>query len=174
MCSSSRSRRRTICLGCPISRASSCATLSPRSRTRAGARGRHIYAPLCEPVKPVRLPNVYNSTFSYSCFSLDKDFEIFSPYSRELRKKQQVTASSLQKIEDGALSLPFLLADRGSDYVTIAAVYTITVRTAEYDLPPALMDDLVARVMSDVTYHGSGERRDRRTRYEDEGGDNEY
>ena len=35
--------------------------------------------------------------------ALSKDFEGLTPYIRELRKKQQVTTQSLEKIEDGLL-----------------------------------------------------------------------
>ncbi|KAJ3513734.1 hypothetical protein NLJ89_g2783 [Agrocybe chaxingu] len=56
------------------------------------------------------------------------DFERMSPYIRDLRKKQVVTAQSLEKIEDAA--------------------YAIAVRSSEYDLPPALLDDIVAQSIS--------------------------
>ncbi|CAA7258794.1 unnamed protein product [Cyclocybe aegerita] len=56
------------------------------------------------------------------------DFERMSPYIRDLRKKQIVTAQSLEKIEDAA--------------------YAIAVRSSEYDLPPELLDDIVAQSIS--------------------------
>ncbi|EIN13622.1 Translin [Punctularia strigosozonata HHB-11173 SS5] len=62
--------------------------------------------------------------------NIKADFEGFTPHIRELRKKQRVTASSLQKIEDAA--------------------YAITVRTAEYDLPQEMLDEIVSQCISDV------------------------
>ncbi|KAJ6604306.1 Translin [Mycena vulgaris] len=53
------------------------------------------------------------------------DFEGFIPYVRDLSKKQSVTANSLEKIE--------------------AAAYAVAVRGSEYDLPPEMLDDLVAQ-----------------------------
>ncbi|KAH6917564.1 Translin [Coprinopsis sp. MPI-PUGE-AT-0042] len=66
------------------------------------------------------------------------DFERFTPYIRDLRKKQAVTANSLEKIED--------------------AVYTIFLRTSEYDLPPEILDEIVAQTLSS---HNGGSGRDR-------------
>ncbi|KAG1783647.1 Translin [Suillus placidus] len=57
-----------------------------------------------------------------------KDFERFTPYVKELSKKQAVTSQSLEKIED--------------------AVYAIVVRGSEYDIPPDMLDDLIAQSIS--------------------------
>jgi len=62
------------------------------------------------------------------------DFERITPYIRDLKKKQAVTAQSLEKIED--------------------TVYAIVVRSSEYDLPPEMLDDIVAQSISNFT--GSG------------------
>ncbi|KAH9890960.1 Translin [Cubamyces lactineus] len=56
------------------------------------------------------------------------DFEGLTPYFKELRKKQSVTSQSLEKIED--------------------ATYAVVVRTSEFDIPPELLDDLVAQTVS--------------------------
>ncbi|KAF9452538.1 Translin [Macrolepiota fuliginosa MF-IS2] len=56
------------------------------------------------------------------------DFEQYSAFVPDLRKKQAVTAQSLEKIEDAA--------------------YTIAVRSSEYDLPPEILDDIVAQSIS--------------------------
>ncbi|OSX67791.1 hypothetical protein POSPLADRAFT_1129470 [Postia placenta MAD-698-R-SB12] len=72
------------------------------------------------------------------------DFEVFVPSFRELRKKQQVTSQSLEKIEDVA--------------------YAIAVRSSEYDLPPELLDDIVDRTVSTAAYGGNRDERDRRRR----------
>jgi len=56
------------------------------------------------------------------------DFERFTPYVRELSKKQAVTSQSLEKIED--------------------AVYAIVVRGSEYDIPPDMLDDIIAQSIS--------------------------
>ncbi|RPD81722.1 Translin [Lentinus tigrinus ALCF2SS1-7] len=61
------------------------------------------------------------------------DFERLTPYYRELRKKQHVTAQSLEKIEDAA--------------------YAVAVRTSEFDLPPEMLDDLVAQAVSHAADH---------------------
>ncbi|CCM01642.1 uncharacterized protein FIBRA_03703 [Fibroporia radiculosa] len=58
------------------------------------------------------------------------DFEGLTPYFRELRKKQQVTAQSLEKIENVA--------------------YAIAMRSFEYDLPPELLDDIVDQTVSQM------------------------
>jgi len=79
------------------------------------------------------------------------EFERFIPYSRDLRKKQFVTSQSLEKIEDAA--------------------YAVVVRCSEYDLPPDMLDDIVARTVSN-TYGGDGGRR---TKFrDDEYDDREY
>jgi hypothetical protein len=82
------------------------------------------------------------------------EFEALVPLvPRELRKKQAVTASSLEKIEDGARP-PGACSASGADQPR-AAVYAIAVRTAEFDLPPEMIDDIVARHMSG---YGAGTR----------------
>ncbi|KAI0757266.1 Translin [Daedaleopsis nitida] len=68
---------------------------------------------------------VHICTFVRECKA---DFEALIPYFKELRKKQYVTSQSLSKIEDAA--------------------YAIAVRTSEYDVPPAMLDDLVAQTVS--------------------------
>ncbi|KAF5355654.1 hypothetical protein D9756_004214 [Leucocoprinus leucothites] len=56
------------------------------------------------------------------------DFEHYTPFVPDLRKKQAITSQSLEKIEDAA--------------------YTIVVRSSEYDLPPEILDDIVAQSIS--------------------------
>ncbi|THH32327.1 hypothetical protein EUX98_g1863 [Antrodiella citrinella] len=68
-------------------------------------------------------------------------FDVYTTHFRELRKKQQVTTQSLEKIEDAA--------------------YAIAVRTSEYDIPPELLDDIVAR---SVVSEGGGNSGRKRTR----------
>ncbi|KAK7694361.1 hypothetical protein QCA50_001547 [Cerrena zonata] len=76
------------------------------------------------------------------------DFEIFVPHVRDLRKKQNVTSQSLEKIEDAA--------------------YTVAVRSSEYDLPPEMLDDLVSRTVSSVHGgDGGGSGRRKRGREDD-------
>ncbi|KAH9947694.1 Translin [Amylocystis lapponica] len=74
------------------------------------------------------------------------DFEGLTPHFKELRKKQTVTSQSLTKIEDVA--------------------YAITVRSSEYDVPPEILDDIVARTVSahggDRDGRPSGRRESRR------------
>jgi len=70
------------------------------------------------------------------------DFERWTPYVRELKKKQSVTTQSLEKIEDAA--------------------YAIMVRTSEYDLSPEMLDDIVAQSISsyrDTSRQAVGRRR---------------
>ncbi|KAF4605489.1 hypothetical protein EYR40_004273 [Pleurotus pulmonarius] len=64
-------------------------------------------------------------TFVRNCKA---DFEGFTPHVRELSKKQAVTSSSLEKIEDAA--------------------YAIVLRGSEYDLPPEMLDDIVASTIA--------------------------
>jgi len=64
------------------------------------------------------------------------DFERMTPYIRELAKKQAVTAQSLEKIEDAA--------------------YAIVVRSSEYDLPPNMLEDIVAQSVSNYHNYGNG------------------
>ncbi|KAJ7462722.1 Translin [Mycena galericulata] len=68
------------------------------------------------------------------------DFERLTPYVRDLSKKQSVTANSLEKIE--------------------AAAYAVAVRGSEYDLPPEMLDDLVAQTTAKFNI-GDGLRRER-------------
>ncbi|KAJ7139786.1 Translin [Mycena epipterygia] len=72
------------------------------------------------------------------------DFEAFTPYVRDLAKKQSVTANSLEKIE--------------------AAAYAVAVRGSEYDLPPEMLDDLVAQTTAKFNM-GDGPRRERDEEY---------
>jgi len=64
-------------------------------------------------------------TFVRNCKA---EFEVFTPNIHDLRKKQLVTAQSLEKIED--------------------ATYAIVVRGSEYDLPQEMLDDIVSRVVA--------------------------
>ncbi|KAH9937453.1 Translin [Fomitopsis serialis] len=84
------------------------------------------------------------------------DFDSFTPFCRELRKKQQVTSQSLEKIEDVA--------------------YAIAVRSSEYDLPPELLDDIVERTVAEAGFGGDDRDRRRRggRRGEDDGEDGDY
>ncbi|GJE87756.1 translin-associated factor-X domain-containing protein [Phanerochaete sordida] len=79
------------------------------------------------------------------------DFEVWTPYFKDLRKKQNVTSQSLEKIEDAA--------------------YAIMVRSSEYDLSPDMLDDIVARTVS--FEHGNGSGRKRGRDYEGEDGPDE-
>ncbi|PCH33391.1 Translin [Wolfiporia cocos MD-104 SS10] len=72
------------------------------------------------------------------------DFDVLTPYFRELRKKQAVTAQSLEKIEDVA--------------------YAIAVRSSEYDIPPELLDDIVDRTVSNSVHNYDGDDHNRRRR----------
>lgn len=81
------------------------------------------------------------------------DFESWTPYVRDLKKKQSVTTQSLEKIEDG--EFPTFLPDYTSflslclfSLSFISAAYAIMVRTSEYDLSPDMLDDIVAQTMS--------------------------
>ncbi|KAF9014990.1 Translin [Cyathus striatus] len=64
------------------------------------------------------------------------DFECFTPYVRDLNKKQAVTSQSLEKIEDAA--------------------YAIFVRSSEYDLPPEMLDDIVSQTISSYSSSAYG------------------
>jgi len=59
------------------------------------------------------------------------DFERFTPFVRDLSKKQSVTNQSLQKIED--------------------VTYAIVLRSSEYDLPQAILDDIVTQTISNFS-----------------------
>ncbi|KAL4243083.1 translin family protein [Abortiporus biennis] len=76
------------------------------------------------------------------------DFESMTPYFRELRKKQNVTSQSLEKIEDAA--------------------YALAVRSSEYDLPPEILDDLVQRAIINTTSGDGKRKRDREDEFEDD------
>ncbi|KAL4068281.1 Translin [Scleroderma yunnanense] len=70
-------------------------------------------------------------TFVRQCKAeLDK----YTPFVKELRKKQVVTAQSLEKIEN--------------------AVYAIVVRSSEYDLAPEIIDDIISQSTSNFTFRG--------------------
>jgi len=62
------------------------------------------------------------------------DFEKITPYIPDLKKKQIVTAQSLEKIE--------------------YAAYAIVVRSSEYDFPKEMLDDVVAKSVSKFTVDG--------------------
>ncbi|KAH7914509.1 Translin [Hygrophoropsis aurantiaca] len=80
------------------------------------------------------------------------DFEQFTPFVRDLSKKQHVTTQSLEKIED--------------------AVYAIVVRTSEYDLPPEILDDIVAQSISNFNTGAATDKTKRNRR--DPGSGDEY
>ncbi|KAJ6627266.1 Translin [Mycena sp. CBHHK59/15] len=65
------------------------------------------------------------------------DFERLTPYVRDLSKKNAVTTNSLEKIE--------------------AAAYAVAVRGSEYDLPPEMLDDLVAQTTARFNLGSRGE-----------------
>ncbi|KAF5337309.1 hypothetical protein D9611_003198 [Ephemerocybe angulata] len=71
------------------------------------------------------------------------DFDRFTPFIYELRKKQSVTTQSLEKIED-SWCFPLALVKRPDRL--FLAVYAICVRSSEYDLPPEMLDDIVASI----------------------------
>ncbi|KAF9229575.1 Translin [Gyrodon lividus] len=81
------------------------------------------------------------------------NFDRFTPYVRELRKKQFVTNQSLEKIEN--------------------AVYAIVVRSSEYDLPPEMLDDIISRSIPSFT-SGSGKVKSSRDVGSDDGHDDDY
>ncbi|PPQ90409.1 hypothetical protein CVT25_014927 [Psilocybe cyanescens] len=96
------------------------------------------------------------------------DFEGMTPYIRELRKKQSVTTQSLEKIEDddGALTEP-----SASGFFSTPAAYAIVVRSSEYDLPPEILEDIVAQSVSNYnsySHETRGRRRDGLTGSDDE------
>lgn len=82
-----------------------------------------------------------------------KDFERMTPYVRDLRKKQYVTAQSLEKIEDGSCSLR--LSDSSRLSCLSLAAYAIAIRSSEYDLSQDILDDIVARSVSGYASAGS-------------------
>ncbi|KAF9056648.1 Translin [Panaeolus papilionaceus] len=79
------------------------------------------------------LSDLTGELMRYAISSITKkgDFERMTPYIRDLNKKQAVTTQSLEKIEDAA--------------------YTIVLRSSEYELPPDMLDEIVARVISTHT-----------------------
>lgn len=64
----------------------------------------------------------------------DAALEPLSPYSADVRKKQQVTWTSLRKVEDGT-STPH------------TAAYTLRVRSAEYATNVPMMQEMVRRAL---------------------------
>ncbi|KAF8740652.1 hypothetical protein AX14_007788 [Amanita brunnescens Koide BX004] len=87
-------------------------------------------------------------TFVRNCKA---DFETFTFNIYDLRKKQLVTAQSLEKIED--------------------ATYAIVVRGSEYDLPQEMLDDIVSRVVApfrDAAFGDEDHMRYKRRRGESE------
>ncbi|KAF8845328.1 Translin [Paxillus ammoniavirescens] len=81
------------------------------------------------------------------------DFDRFTPFVKELRKKQIVTNQSLEKIED--------------------AVYAIVVRSSEYDLPPEMLDDIISRSIPSFA-SGSGKAKHSRDVGGDDGHEDDY
>ncbi|OCH96657.1 Translin [Obba rivulosa] len=81
------------------------------------------------------------------------DFESWTPFFRDLRKKQAVTSQSLEKIEDVA--------------------YAIAVRSSEYDLPLELLDDIVERTVISSGYGIAHSEDRKRRRTDDLGGDDD-
>jgi len=71
---------------------------------------------------------------------LAQDFEQITPYISDLRRKQVVTAQSLEKIEDAA--------------------YAIVVRSSEYDLPKEMLEDIVTKSISKFTTGNDGHGHD--------------
>jgi hypothetical protein len=71
------------------------------------------------------------------------DFEGLTPYIRDLPKKQWVTGQSLRKIEEGKWTVETDINTHIS-----AANYALTLRSAEYQNAPELLDDIVARYAS--------------------------
>lgn len=74
------------------------------------------------------------------------DFEQYTLLIPGLRKKQTVTNQSLGKIEDGLLLYVSLFVSSIDSH--LLAVYTMIVRSSEYDLPPEIQDDIVMRSIS--------------------------
>jgi len=83
---------------------------------------------------------------------------------RDLAKKQTVTAQSLQKIEDGK----YRWLDCCAVLMQSPATYTIVVRESEYDLPPAMLEDLVAQSIANFG-GGVQDRRSNRSKVRDNG-----
>lgn len=79
------------------------------------------------------------------------DFEGLTPYIRDLPKKQWVTGQSLRKIEEGK----WTLGDPDIDNHIPIANYALTLRSAEYQNAPELLDDIVARYASGLGLSGS-------------------
>ncbi|KIJ68664.1 hypothetical protein HYDPIDRAFT_106900 [Hydnomerulius pinastri MD-312] len=82
------------------------------------------------------------------------DFDRYTPFVRELRKKQTVTNQSLEKIED--------------------AVYAIVVRSSEYDLPPEMLDDIISQSISSFTSGGGRTKRNRQDAGSDDEREDDY
>ena len=79
------------------------------------------------------------------------DFEGLTPYIRDLPKKQSVTGQSLRKIEEGKRTL----WEPDINTHIPAANYALTLRSAEYQNAPVLLDDIVARYASGLSLCGS-------------------
>lgn len=71
---------------------------------------------------------------------------------RDLRKKQAVTAQSLQKIEDGEDCRLSCIFSSCFIAMHISVAYAIMVRSSEYDLPPEILDDIVERTVSNSRF----------------------
>lgn len=103
---------------------------------------------------------------SFFTYLPQTDFERLTPYIRDLSKKQQVTAQSLEKIEDGKVSLPSPLSNHTLKTLAFLAAYAIVVRGSEYDVPQEMLDDMVA---ISISTFGGGHRHKRGRK----GGDND-
>ena len=97
---------------CQISRGNSCALLYLASHGEVAGKGPVTFVHLFETVKQVgsnfdplesSCPRRISGKLAYMCL----DFERIIPYIWDLKKKQAVTAQSLEKIEDGKTSFTF-------------------------------------------------------------------
>lgn len=97
------------------------------------------------------------------------DFDGFTPYVKNLGKKQAVTAQSLMKIEDGASHSNTRISTSGAltkfihSFVrSSVAAYAIAVRASEYAGSEDILEDIVERCVLDVrskrydAYEGGG------------------
>ena len=75
------------------------------------------------------------------------DFDTLTSYSRELAKKQRVTAESLHKIEDGGSRRRIGLINGLADTARGAVAYAVAIRCYEYVLPQDILDDIVSRTL---------------------------
>ena len=103
-----------------------------------------------------------------------------TPYIRDLKKKQAVTAQSLEKIEDGRSSfhaqIPWFhaLIYRLGLFLNlrlVSATYAIVVRSSEYDIPTEMLDDIVAKSISKFTGNSGHGHDVRRRQTDDTSGD---